>query len=83
MIYIKEEWISVDEKLPEEWEEVLAWDGENVRQGYYTMDIDWDDDAKQAETPRWTYYDGMLWENVTHWMPLPQPPKEKNNNECT
>lgn len=57
------EWINVDERLPKPYERVLTY-----RKGY----------AIDAET-----YKGITWSwdaeaitPVTHWMPLPEPPKE-------
>lgn len=67
-------WISVDERLPEENEEVLAWDGESIEKAHLQRYLGGYND----NTLRWTYYDCMIWENVTHWMPLPEPPESKN-----
>lgn len=55
------QWISVEERLPEPWKEVLIYRGEE-------MAI-----VSSEVTPdgRW------LFSNVTHWMPLPEPPKEE------
>ena len=62
----EQKWIPVTERLPEEMEKVLA----------YT------DVGSFAEVAYWT---GYRWEKtwdfevlygVTHWMPLPEPPKE-------
>lgn len=59
-------WIPVTERLPEEMKPVLAWTPMN----------------EFMETAMWT---GIRWEKtwdfdtiytVTHWMPLPEPPKE-------
>lgn len=59
-------WIPVTERLPEEMKTVLAW----TPMGEF------------SETAMWT---GIRWEktwdfdtiySVTHWMPLPEPPKE-------
>ena len=59
------EWIPVREKLPEnDTAVIVATDHEMVFQCLYAYD-GWD-----------------LWEgypvNITHWMPLPEPPKEDN-----
>ena len=65
-ICIHPQWIPVSERLPQEMKPVLAW--------YW--------DGHFAECARWT---GRRWETtwefedlmgVTHWMPLPEPPKE-------
>ena len=57
------EWISVSDRLPEEGVGVLAWDGEDVFLAYY---------SKRRE--RWIDLTGYC--KATHWMPLPEPPKE-------
>lgn len=56
-------WISVEDELPEKGEVVFITDGELTDTGFY----DYDD--------AWQPY--MQWlGDITHWMPLPQPPKE-------
>ena len=61
-----QKWISVKDKLPELFNPVMIWDSlETVVIGYLS-DASWyaycvDDDP-------------LL--EVTHWMPLPEPPKE-------
>jgi hypothetical protein len=60
------EWISVDERLPERNEIVLTTDRGVVTLGSYnTMFLEW-----------WTFQvDWMAYSaDVTHWMPLPEPP---------
>jgi hypothetical protein len=43
----------------------------------------WDNEDWQEPEKRWqvcdTCYYGVWVENPTHWMPLPEPPKEKND----
>lgn len=58
-------WIHVTERFPEEDTRVLVWlvDGANQ---YTRMDTDRRHNSKWV---RWEKY-------VTHWMPLPEPPKE-------
>lgn len=58
-------WISVDESIPPEDERVITWDGYRVCIGIVES---------------W-YANGALCvgfedDDVTHWMPLPPPPKE-------
>lgn len=58
------EWISIDERLPEEGVRVLVWlkgDGSQ----YTSTDTD------RLSLKKWVRW-GRL---VTHWMPLPEPPK--------
>jgi len=69
-------WISVKERLPKEDENVLFYDGKEIRCGYLHLfeyyagnKLEWDTNC---------YWDG--WEcnrgeyNPSHWMPLPPPP---------
>lgn len=57
------EWISVKDRLPEPNQDVLAIHSEGI------IDINFLD-----------HYTGFLFENlygeITHWMPLPEPPEE-------
>ena len=64
-----QEWISVKDRLPDQNIRVLVWMQDNEEE--YT----------QIDTDRWSCtmeqgYHWIRWGNrVTHWMPLPQPPK--------
>ena len=63
------EWISVEERLPESGERVILQAGAFVGEGYLTT----------ART--WWRITGVPMRNclaeqpITHWMPLPEPPK--------
>jgi hypothetical protein len=62
------EWISVKDRLPEKGTYVLTYDGLDMNLARFTGEDSkyyWDCD---------TY--GMYDYDVTHWMPLPPPPKE-------
>ena len=62
-------WIPVTERLPEEWEDVLIWSkcGFCETAVYIGIPGKW----------RVSWNHTMLDEDtVTHWMPLPEPPKE-------
>lgn len=61
----KQEWISIDERLPEEFENVLVYDG--------VVTID-----HISAGGEWWYHNH---DAVTHWMPLPEPPKMKGGAE--
>lgn len=65
-IETEQNWISVKDRLPEEETEVLCYLGNAVGKGIvvaFRRRGDW-------------YFDGWTCPTVTHWMPLPQPPKE-------
>ena len=60
------EWVSVEERLPEPGERVLAAKGTFVGEAYL------------ASNGAWMRHDGFPWE-VDAWMPLPAPPGKGNN----
>lgn len=55
-------WISVTDRLPQRGQEVIAYDGGVLKPKVYAC-LFWD---KEFDS----------WARVTHWMPLPEPPKE-------
>lgn len=64
------EWISVKERLPEKFVSVLVYmPGEKplptVHEGYLMPDARWYSNFFKRDE-----------DEVTHWMPLPEPPKE-------
>lgn len=62
-------WISIKNKLPKDFRDVLITDGKQVGVGYRYL--------RPPET-KWTDYIGLTdEENITHWMPLPKSPKKK------
>ena len=57
-------WISVKDRLPERFERVLVCrENRKVEQGFRDVG-DW-----------WKVY-GTRTKHITHWMPMPEPPKE-------
>lgn len=71
------EWISVKDRLPSQGKHVLAYSLDPLNKGcfraYWSGDIYY---------PSWNCYpigsnasDGLVFD-ITHWMPLPEPPKE-------
>ena len=68
-------WISVKERLPEEegWYQVYTAPDKgykSINKAMFRKGFEWNN-----FTPRW-HGAGGTWGNVTHWMPLPEPPKE-------
>ena len=61
-----EEWISVEERLPKQWENVLIFHNGMVAIDFISSSGVW--------------YDHFP-ERVTHWMPLPEAPKMKGGAE--
>lgn len=70
----KQEWISVKDRLPEVGQKVLVCDvGPDSDHGIRALSLECDEKG--------TYWDdGDGWwfepEDMSHWMPLPEPPKE-------
>ena len=58
------EWLRVEERLPEHLKDVLALYGNGK------IDIDWVDSSGDFKF-------GSLFDGVTHWMPLPAPPDRR------
>ena len=61
-----QEWISVTERLPEKGEESVL-----IALRWGEVDIGWCEDSRWRSEFVNEYEDG----EVTHWMPLPNPPK--------
>lgn len=73
------EWISVKERLPELGERVLACNGNISGEAYITNTVP----QECISAARWCRHYGASWDAtfdlpVTHWMPLPTPPKEES-----
>jgi hypothetical protein len=65
------EWISVDDRLPEEGRDVLVYaKGGWMAVRHYR--------APQGNSFSGWYPNGLPIENTTHWMPLPEPPSLEN-----
>ena len=67
-----QKWIPVTERLPEEYDDVLCYRGSHIGAliDVYTYrgDNKWED--------AYGYFESTEDEGITHWMPLPEPPKE-------
>lgn len=57
-------WIPVTERLPEQGQEVIVYDGGVLKPKVFCY-LFWDKNFDN-------------WARVTHWMPLPEPPKEED-----
>ncbi len=68
------EWINVKDKLPMVGAIVIATDGAIVAPAH--IDVNGQFMFKESHT--WTWFYGN---SVTHWMPLPKPPKEEVTHE--
>ncbi len=65
------EWISVKDRLPEDTKSVLAWVPNNQCNYMVTLRPNGDWSSWQGDYQYW-------WCNeITHWMPLPEPPEAK------
>ena len=67
-------WISVKDRLPEKAGRYLCWFGLNV----FCVGADVATFVPEQKAFMSLEYARELW-NITHWMPLPEPPKEENN----
>lgn len=61
-------WISVEERLPEAHKNVLVYMTNPI--GWWKVEIDWMDEQG------WVCSADTEWHTITHWMPLPEVPKE-------
>ncbi len=65
------EWISVKDRLPEEDSKILVFEGYGIFLASYEFN------EYQKKMFFYEYSTGkMFWDHVTHWMPLPELPKE-------
>jgi len=63
------EWISVNDKLPNDGEHVLIYSRKSIYIKLYENNIFYDGDT-------YCYCPVGLIEEVSHWMPLPEPPND-------
>ena len=61
-------WIPVTERLPQKGEIVLACGKRHATSGMFQ--------GASRNNPKWWHWKGNTLKEVTHWMPLPEPPKE-------
>lgn len=74
------EWISVQDRLPNIEDPVLLLVCGKITQGYLFNDFEFDEcsmEQKPYQGFQNEFSDDCLeWMDVTHWMPLPKPPKQ-------
>ena len=80
--YRKQEWISVDDRLPETEGDYLVWNKEQKRieiRFFYRLPPNYPVESH----PEIREYFGNFadYKRITHWMPLPEPPKMKGGAE--
>lgn len=73
--YVKQEWISVDDRLPEDNGDELIVCTEDGFVGAARFTAVIEEGFCWMENEGSDFYDGDLIEGVTHWMPLPEAPK--------
>lgn len=67
---IEDGWISCSERMPKGYADVLVTDGEHV-------EVKWWDESGYWNS--WTELNSDIFaDEITHWMPLPEPPQEVN-----
>jgi len=62
------EWISVEDRLPEDNETVLVTNGQRVKEVWFGQ-------RTKLDRPHFMFTTMPL-HTITHWMPLPKPPKQ-------
>jgi hypothetical protein len=64
---MSDEWVSVKDRLPGTSADFIVWNGEEIGVGNY--------DPSFMDADRWWAGDDYHARAITHWMPLPEPPK--------
>lgn len=71
------EWISVGDRLPDFFDEVIVYDNCGFKSLVSTAWRRSGDNGGWIWDSRMSYPEELV--NITHWMPLPKPPKEAHN----
>ncbi|GCY27560.1 DUF551 domain-containing protein [Escherichia coli] len=70
---IKDGWISCSDRMPEDTKMLLAFSQGEIVAAYWNWVVNPIDYKKYRA---FTYLSGNILDDVTHWMPLPEPPQE-------
>ncbi|MBB0669659.1 DUF551 domain-containing protein [Escherichia coli] len=70
---IPDGWISCSERMPEDTKMLLAFSQGEIVAAYWNWVVNPIDYKKYRA---FTYLSGNILDDVTHWMPLPEPPQE-------
>lgn len=77
------DWISVADRMPEPDTECLVWSPGNAQHGPMTYIDTWQEQYEcpvsfsSASIPVGLGWDSSSFEEITHWMPLPEPPEDQ------
>ena len=70
-----QKWIPVTERLPKPYGDVITLRQDLLSENWHAVGLEYITLHGDANIPVWSK-DHMTWKNkVTHWMPLPEPPK--------
>lgn len=67
----QDKWISIKYRLPEKAKPILLYNSNWIGVGYYKLNFEMDIEGE----PDWSDETTEYISGVTHWQPLPQPPK--------
>ena len=70
---IPDGWISCSDRMPEDTKMLLAFSQGKIVAAYWNWVVNPIDYKKYRA---FTYLSGYILDDVTHWMPLPEPPQE-------
>ncbi|CAM2834423.1 DUF551 domain-containing protein [Escherichia coli] len=70
-------WISCSDRMPEDTKMLLAFSQGEIVAAYWNWVVNPIDYKKYRA---FTYLSGNILDDVTHWMPLPEPPQEVNRD---
>lgn len=78
----KSRWIPVTERLPETQESILGKKSSKVIVAFHFDDGTQGTDTAHTLNGKWVFEDHIVVvaRTITHWRPLPKPPKEEEND---